>query len=319
MNNLKKAPLVSIIIVTYNSSNYVLETLDSTITQTYNNIELIITDDGSTDHTVEICEDWIERNKSKFCRIELITVNKNTGIPSNFNRGNNKAKGKWVKIIAGDDILLPNCVQDNIEFATNNSSDFVFSLPIYINDKSEILEHPELHKQFLENDSFYDLDANGQFIHLITKDIPMNPPTLFYKRKTLEEFGGFDENHKNEDYPLYLKATSLGYKMEFFYKHTVKYRIHDSSYSIRVKKEEGISYWEKIKIEKAIKPYITKKLFSSSPLVVIDYYNRLFFNKSVILLGNSKKVKSKLTFIRWFSPLIIEEKINKKFYKSSSK
>lgn len=315
MNNLKKRPVVSIIIVTYNSAKYVLETLESTLTQTYNNIELIITDDGSADNTVEICEKWIEKNSIKFFRIELITVSKNTGIPSNFNRGNKKAKGKWIKIIAGDDVLLPTCIEDNIEFVTKNLSHFVFSLPIYINDKSEILEYSVQHKQFLENDSFYDLDANGQFIHLITKDIPMNPPTLFYKRKTLEELGGFDENHKNEDYPLYLKATNLGYKMEFFYKHTVKYRIHDSSYSIRVKNEEAISYWEKIKIEKAIKPYITKKLFSSFPFVVIDYYNRLFFNRSVILLGNSKKVKSKLTFIRWLSPLLLEEKIKKNLYK----
>ena len=73
-------PLFSIIIVTYNSSPYVLETLESARAQTYQNIELIITDDCSIDNTVNICREWIDKNKERFVRTELITVEQNTGI-----------------------------------------------------------------------------------------------------------------------------------------------------------------------------------------------------------------------------------------------
>ena len=59
-------PLVSIIVITYNSSKYVLETLESAKAQTYQNIELIVTDDCSNDNTVEICRKWIEENKERF-------------------------------------------------------------------------------------------------------------------------------------------------------------------------------------------------------------------------------------------------------------
>ncbi len=52
-------PLVSIIVCTYNSSKYVLETLESAKEQTYQNVELIVSDDCSTDNTVELCRKWI--------------------------------------------------------------------------------------------------------------------------------------------------------------------------------------------------------------------------------------------------------------------
>ena len=109
-DTLEKQPLVSIIVITYNSSKYVLETLESAKAQTYQNIELIVSDDCSIDNTVEICREWIENNKERFVRTELITAEKNTGIPANCNRGVKAAQGEWVKLIAGDDILYNNCI-----------------------------------------------------------------------------------------------------------------------------------------------------------------------------------------------------------------
>ena len=73
----KENPLVSIIVITYNSAKYVLETLESARYQTYQNIELIVSDDCSVDNTVEICNNWIKKNSNRFARVELITVNKN--------------------------------------------------------------------------------------------------------------------------------------------------------------------------------------------------------------------------------------------------
>src|SRR4051794_20989340 len=103
--NLLIDPFVSIIVFTYNSSNYVVETLESAKAQTYRNIELIVSDDGSTDETIPLCLDWLTKNKQEFLRAEIITVEKNTGIPANCNRGVKAAAGEWVKLIAGDDIL----------------------------------------------------------------------------------------------------------------------------------------------------------------------------------------------------------------------
>ena len=69
-----KNPLVSVILVTYNSAKFVTETLESIKEQSYDNIELIITDDCSFDGTVEVCNNWIEKNKTRFVKTNIITV-----------------------------------------------------------------------------------------------------------------------------------------------------------------------------------------------------------------------------------------------------
>ena len=68
------SPLVSVIVITYNSSKFVLETLESIYNQTYSNIELIISDDCSSDETINICQNWLYKNKNRFKNIELIDI-----------------------------------------------------------------------------------------------------------------------------------------------------------------------------------------------------------------------------------------------------
>lgn len=98
----KENSLVSVVLITYNSSKYVLDTLESVKNQTWDNIELIISDDGSTDNTTAICSNWLSENQNRFYNALLITVDENTGIPSNCNRGLRATKGEWLKTISGD-------------------------------------------------------------------------------------------------------------------------------------------------------------------------------------------------------------------------
>ena len=86
MNSTPDNPLVSIVVITYNSAEYVLETLESAKIQTYQNIELIVSDDCSKDDTVRICREWLEQNGERFVRTDLVMSNKNTGVPANCNR-----------------------------------------------------------------------------------------------------------------------------------------------------------------------------------------------------------------------------------------
>ena len=111
MNQNINNPLVSVPVITYNSSEYIIDGLESIKAQTYKNIELIISDDCSTDNTVELCRDWLENNKDYFVRVELVTTDKNTGVAGNCNRSVKACRGEWIRGLSGDDKFLPNTIQ----------------------------------------------------------------------------------------------------------------------------------------------------------------------------------------------------------------
>lgn len=224
-------PLVSIIVITYNSSKYVLETLESAKAQSYQNIELIVSDDFSIDNTVEICRKWIEENKSRFVRTELITASANTGIPVNCNRGVSVAKGEWVKLIAGDDILLNDCISNAMDFAKNNKRYEIFaSNMIYFKEDinigiNKVSKLDQL--EFFNNKT----DAKKQFDILIF-DNPVPAPSVFIFRQLLIAHNGFDESiNQMEDYPFWLKVTQSGHKIGLMNKITVGYRLSSNSIS----------------------------------------------------------------------------------------
>ena len=220
--NEKENPLVSIIVITYNSARFVLETLESAKAQTYSNIELIVSDDASTDDTVEICRRWMGENKHRFARVELVTSGLNTGISANCNRGLKIAKGEWLKFVAGDDMLLEDFVSENVEYAANNNeAKIIFSDVTLVNkDGSEIGVR-------VHNRRYMQLPAHQQNIKLLTGLFLLHASSSFINSNVLEMLGGFDERYEMlEDFPLWLKATAADIKLSCTRKRLVKYRLH---------------------------------------------------------------------------------------------
>jgi alpha-1,3-rhamnosyltransferase len=225
-------PLVSIIVVTYNSSKFVLDTLESAKNQSYKNIELIVTDDCSPDNTVEICRNWIEVNKQRFVNIELITVAKNTGIAANCNRGIGKAKGKWLKFIAGDDILLENCIEDNVLFVNSNpDAKFVSSNIRSFGTKGNIIENIiTLYDGFKKH--YLKKSAKEQLKLYARLPVFLNSPTFFINKETVISIDCFDEQFRiYDDMCLIYRFNSNNIRMYYLDMLTVKYRIHEDAVS----------------------------------------------------------------------------------------
>ena len=157
MNEL--SPLVSIVIITYNSSTTIVETLDSVKRQTYSNIELIVSDDCSADNTVEVVKGWMERNKSRFVRAKLIESDVNTGVAVNLNRGNKDARGIWLKSIAGDDKQYRTALKRHIMPAPGTffRKAFVEEIGGY-NEKYPSTEEYDFELRVLDRTKFYFLD-----------------------------------------------------------------------------------------------------------------------------------------------------------------
>jgi len=186
-------PLVSIIVITYNSSKYVLETLESARAQTYQNIELIVSDDGSTDDTVQICRDWLKENSERFVQTQLLTVEKNTGIPANCNRGVKASKGEWIKLIAGDDILFPDAIENTLRCAIENNKKFVISDLQFFNEVGE-LNHYGSPKEIAR--FFSKKNVKEKYLSYLRSSVFLNSPTYFYNRSVYISTNGYDEDFK---------------------------------------------------------------------------------------------------------------------------
>ncbi|MGV8830191.1 MAG: glycosyltransferase [Breznakibacter sp.] len=215
--------VVSVIVITYNSSKYVLETLESAKNQTYQNIELIVSDDCSTDNTVDICRNWIEQNKERFVRTEMVTSDKNTGIAPNCNRGLKLAEGEWIKLIAGDDILYSHCISSFVDnIVLNEDLDIAFS---YVSINGRSADVPK------ELDIFFSKSIDQQLRSLIKRN-SLPAPGSFLKHSIVNELGGFDEKFPFfEDYPFYLKALCLKKRIVLVREILVDYRVYNQSIS----------------------------------------------------------------------------------------
>ena len=181
-------PLVSVAVVTYNSSKTVVETLDSIYNQTYPNLELIISDDCSPDNTVEICRDWIELHKDRFTRTVLLTADKNTGVSANMNRGADACEGEWVKDIAGDDVLIPDCVETYVDYIREHpDAVVVFAIVEVFGGDEETRESIE--ERYSMEKEFFSWSIEDQYDYITLERNCIPAPTAFYNRAKVIALG----------------------------------------------------------------------------------------------------------------------------------
>lgn len=101
-----KEDLISIIVPIYNVENYVNKCIQSLVSQTYSHLEILLIDDGSTDHSGEICEKWAKQDR----RIQVLHQ-KNSGPSKARNVGLQMAKGKWISFVDSDDYVAPQYIE----------------------------------------------------------------------------------------------------------------------------------------------------------------------------------------------------------------
>ncbi|HNX88194.1 MAG TPA: glycosyltransferase [Paludibacteraceae bacterium] len=293
-----KKPLISIVVITFNSSKYVLETLESAKAQTYQNIELIVTDDCSVDNTLSVCTEWIKKNKNRFTRTEIISVEKNTGIVPNLNRGLNAVKGEWIKFIAGDDRLNDNCIERFYEEVYQNSEIEVIFSNVSVNG----IDIPE---DYLPK--FFLLETKEQYLNLL-KGNSLPAPAFFIKSTTLKQLNGFDEQFPFlDDYPLFIKILKSGRKLYYVNDFLVYYR--DNNDSVSHSKVMNINYVKSLKLfyKEVLLPELTANKMYFYALHYRLEYLLLFFSEHELI----KYKKDYFRLLNIFSALIWKAKLGK--------
>jgi len=125
--------MVSLCIPTFNGSKFIRETIQSCISQTHKNVEIIVSDDQSSDDTILIIRSFNDD------RIVILPAHERSNPASNWNRSISAAKGQFIKILGQDDLLHPNCIENELSALLDShkfSPSFCFSSRSIIDDSS---------------------------------------------------------------------------------------------------------------------------------------------------------------------------------------
>ncbi len=228
-------PLVSICIPTYNGSKFIKETLDSAISQTYNNLEIVITDDCSTDNTIEICYEYAKKDS----RIKVYKNKKNIGLVGNWKECLAKSNSNWIKFLFQDDLISPNCVEVMIDTAIKNKVNFVICDRTYIFEEG-VDDHaikfyknlPKTGKLFNEERPYTPKETSKIIANHVFRNCIGEPPTLLLNKNFYSEKDFPDNYFQLIDY-IFVLNKILKYDFVFVNEKFVKFRVHNNSESKR--------------------------------------------------------------------------------------
>lgn len=214
--------LVSVCIPVYNGEKYIATTLESIINQTYRNIEIIVSDNCSTDNSCKIVEEYIKKDS----RISLNKNSQNLGYSGNLNKLIEIANGDYVAIYHADDIYEKNIVEEQIKFLTENMDlAGCFTLGKTINeDGKEIKSAFYYNKEIIKTNLIVDLEV---FIENMCKVGNMFIcPTSIIKKEVYKELNGYRMDLKYiEDQDMWTRILEK-YKLGIIAKELFNYRIH---------------------------------------------------------------------------------------------
>ena len=202
-NSISKAGLVlqskvkvSVVMAAFNEENVIQKAITSICMQSFDNWELIVIDDGSTDDTVSIANSLAERNS----RIVVLKNDKNIGLAASLNKGVSLSHGEYIARMDADDVSLPDRLKLQIDYMDNNLDVTVLGGGAVYQDMKGVelgeVMMPETHEAIIAW-----MLRSSPFIH----------PTVMARRSFFEKTGGYNESLKRaQDYDLWFRGREIG-------------------------------------------------------------------------------------------------------------
>lgn len=236
-------PKVSIVIPAYNNVRYIAETLDSVLNQTYDDYEVVIADHSSVDGTQEVIDRYKGNPKLRI----LSATPSGGGAQANWNRVSSEARGTFVKLVCGDDLIGPTALADQVQaFEDNPSAVLVASQRDLVDSNGHVF----VKNRGLQGISGLVKGADAVRATVIAgSNIFGEPACVMYRRDVLQEEGGWDNtNPYLIDEATYARICFHG-DVVAIRRSLATFRISASQWSVRLAKQQSdqaISFHEQI-------------------------------------------------------------------------
>ena len=208
-----KRGLVSIIIPCFNNERFIAESINSCLSQTYDEIEIIVVDDGSTDDSKSVIENYGDR-------VKLIAI-ENSGACKARNIGLEASEGEWIKFLDGDDFLDHNTIKNQINHADSiDNSKIPFGNNLNTDESGKIIARHTFGK-------YKGLVKNGFSAGIIVDPCQTASPLIL--KKMLKKIKGFrEELPRYQERDLFFRLVNEGFEFEYGSYDTVMVRQHTS-------------------------------------------------------------------------------------------
>jgi glycosyltransferase involved in cell wall biosynthesis len=282
-------PLVSVLVPCYNHEKYIEKAIQSVLENHYNNIELIVIDDGSTDKSYEIANEILQKNRDVL-KYTSLSKQKNIGIVKTLNKLINMSHGEYIALLASDDMLTTDGIMERVLYLEENLNyDAVIGKALLIDEKDRIIS-PDASKYLYHADTTL-LKSKYLEEELILRWSVIGP-CLLLRRSLYEKIGLYDENYDVEDKDFYLKVLYLK-SLKYLDITVAKYRIHrynisrNKKTSMHTKKQNAIidlSYSNKFQ-KKILCIYLKSRIIDFLLLkysLTIPYYVYKLFRYGIV-------------------------------------
>jgi glycosyltransferase involved in cell wall biosynthesis len=305
---------VSIVIITYNQQEFVHETIESCLNQTYDNIEIIVCDDGSSDKTPDVLRQFADHHPDK---IRLILHPVNTGIAENSTRGLRVADGDYVIWFGGDDIMFPDKVKHQVNYMESHQE---YSACYHDADVFEWPSGKELGLfSRLYGSGVFEIVDIKKYLH---PECVLLPSTTMFRREAMQDRYPDVRIKMMNDYLFYAQLLIHGGPFGFLEESLVRYRVSDKSVckSDNVKQSGFEELFITLAIIEARYPHLSRAVRNRTPKIIfgaaakqIKFGNTKRF-KDLCLLGISRGSLFKGSMLWLFGAPVL-----KFFYKNQQK
>ena len=221
--------LVTIGIPVYNGARFFEECLESVVSQTYSDLEILIVDDGSIDDSLKIAEDY----QSRYDFIKIIRNEKNLGLVGNWNKCLSLSNGDWVKLHFQDDLMEPETIEKMIQMSIDYDLNLVLTdREFFYEDeiKDQFVGYKKLSHLYDDVTIIFPEELASLLIRLGLNDNFLGEPIIgLVKKELLMRYGFYDDLFEHlVDFEYWLRI-SLNERVGFIPEALHKFRIHEGS------------------------------------------------------------------------------------------